>query len=140
MGLPIGSPSTVILTARKETSPRTVLKVIQHGHAHPSVHLFQDRGANSCRCSLQGAALAYTAALFCPSICYKVPEPRPPIPLPGSFREISICMLAQSRSMPHASLQPKARGAETGPEIFMSFFVTLLNLFGYLNKQKLQHA
>ena len=105
----IGGPSTVILTARKETLPRTVLKVIPHGHDHPSVHLSLDRGTDSCRYQLQGAALAYTAAPFCPSICYKVPEPRPPSPLPGRFREISICMLAQSRSMPHTSLQPRAR-------------------------------
>lgn len=57
---------------------------------------------------------------------------------PGSFGEISICMLATvEEHTPHGPATQGPGGTETGPELAISFFLTLLNLFGYLNKQKL---
>lgn len=89
----------------------------------------------------QGEAPAHTEPRSCLSICSKVPEPRPQSPPPGSFRKNSNCV--QAKADMHSPLRPAAQGpggTKRDPGLFLTFFLTLLDLFGYFNKQKLHHA
>lgn len=88
-----------------------------------------------------GEVLACTEPRSCPGICSKVPEPTPQSPSPGSLRKNSNCVPAKAQE--RSAVRPATRGpggTKREPGLFLSFFLTLLDLFGYLNKQKLHHA
>ena len=117
-----------------QCSPKTAPKGIQQGHVLPSVRPSQDRRADS--------GMRWHWGRFWPVLSkhlLKGSQAKAPKPSPGSFGKIPSACWPKWRSTPRPGLQ-LGTGRNKEPEFFMSFFLTLLNLFGYLNKQKLHHA
>lgn len=123
-------------------SPWTASEGIQWGRVRPSIHpsVPGQKGWLLHAPALE-EVLTCTEACLVPASAKRFPsQGLQPHPTPPEVSERFHLHAGQSGEARPSQACSGGQEKQREPEFFIPFFLTLLNLFGYLNKQKLHHA